>query len=79
MNEPWHGTVHGYMNHKCRCDACWEETRRYRLTLLERPVPDHLHGRLSTYTTYGCRCEECCQTNSEVQRLYRERRKAARR
>lgn len=21
-DEPWHGTISGYQNHKCRCDRC---------------------------------------------------------
>jgi hypothetical protein len=27
--ETWHGTVGGYTNHKCRCDACTQAQRDY--------------------------------------------------
>ena len=27
--ETWHGTITGYVNHKCRCDRCRERWSKY--------------------------------------------------
>lgn len=29
ISEPWHGTVSGYTNHKCRCVDCREAQAAY--------------------------------------------------
>lgn len=29
--QPWHGTVNGYGNRKCRCDDCRKAWREYTL------------------------------------------------
>jgi hypothetical protein len=81
-DDPRHGTRHGYVYFKCRCDLCRaaqaEYQRKNRADLRERlaEVFDSLpHGVHSTYNNWGCRCEACTAVNSEVcARNYRRRR-----
>ena len=35
--ERWHGTVGGYNNHKCRCEACRAAFAAYCRTYRKRP------------------------------------------
>lgn len=64
--DPRHGTLGGYTNHRCRCDLCVAESRRYnrerdreRRAALEPPPPgDPRHGQERTFND-GCRCDLC--------------------
>lgn len=59
----WHGTIGGYSNHKCRCDACSKAFSEYQREAGKRrknaPTPEHIHGTYNGYTNYGCRCTAC--------------------
>jgi hypothetical protein len=35
-SEPWHGTVGGYSNHRCRCDLCRAAASEYKRQYLKR-------------------------------------------
>lgn len=81
--EPWHGTVNGYTNRKCRCDACQDAWRAYiaekRAARVARLAadPDCVeHGLASTYANWGCRCRPCTDAWSD-QSMHRERRRKA--
>ena len=77
-----HGTVNGYANLRCRCDACREAWRIYyasvRRRYRARPWPTTTqHGTYNAYANYGCRCGLCRAANSAYARDYYRRKKAA--
>jgi len=83
-----HGTVNGYVNQGCRCDACREALRlyapareakeRYRRRLGMQPAKrGRTHGLRATYVR-GCRCVECVEAERLYRRDYRLRTAAAR-
>jgi hypothetical protein len=62
--EKWHGTLHGYVYYRCRCERCkaarlsWQ--RDYRARHLDRlPDGDERHGTAAGYANYGCHCDAC--------------------
>ena len=59
-----HGTVNGYCNLSCRCDACrkaWAtHIAQRRAERRTSPIPDSVeHGRYTTYGNWSCRCFKC--------------------
>lgn len=76
LAEPWHGTLGGYRNHKCRCVPCTEANRLYqadhRLRLALRPVP--VHGTENAYSNYLCRCTLCRAAHTAGARKRRDAR-----
>lgn len=74
------GTITGYRDHGCRCDACREVScrasvtarqRRYRQRVLVAGVlihEDAPHGSLSGYIYWGCRCQQCTEAARVYQR-----------
>lgn len=71
-DEPWHGTNTGYVNRKCRCDACKaarsEHVKAKRVEsvqkLQQRSDRDGRgqtlqHGKEWLYNQGKCRCEAC--------------------
>jgi hypothetical protein len=60
MKESYHGTINGYIYHKCKCDECkiaWNEYqtgRRRQVTTGKRSVKHGYGGYAS-----GCRCDVC--------------------
>lgn len=80
--DPRHGTVNGYKNWKCRCDACRlasaAEHREYMRRLREAGRVLGEHGSAIAYET-GCRCDTCRlahnQRSVEKKRRIRERRR----
>lgn len=83
-SERWHGTAGGYVNHRCRCDACREAWRtyeprilsaeRYRRRLGMKPMKyGRTHGIRATYK-HGCRCDECRAAERTYMRDYRKAR-----
>lgn len=65
MDPKWHGTMNGYGNWKCRCDACKgaakEANAKARAERIAKPKTgnEHYHGSYNGYQNYGCRCEPC--------------------
>jgi hypothetical protein len=82
-DDPRHGTVNGYNNHRCRCDRCREAQRIYindynHRTGRHRPRVQYLaedfpiqHGTETGYNR--CRCDECKAAAAAA----RQRRRAA--
>lgn len=76
VQQPVHGTLTAYTNHRCRCAQCrasfasyYRTRRRARVSL---PVPaDVRHGSRSTYSNYNCRCEPCRVAHREYMRCWR--------
>lgn len=67
-SEFWHGSLGGYTNHKCRCEACKEAYSKsasnyHRKTYGKREVPERSHGTRSGYQYYSCRCVLCVEAN----------------
>ena len=77
--DPRHGTVNGYTNLKCRCDACrsaWaEKTAGHRNNRADHGLPaeDPHHGKYTTYLNYLCRCGLCRAAYAAYMRAYRLR------
>jgi hypothetical protein len=65
MDPKWHGTMNGYSNWKCRCDACKKIAKEYQAIAkaerFARPKTgkEKWHGTYSGYQNWGCRCEPC--------------------
>ncbi len=63
--DPRHGTVNGYSNLKCRCEACRFQWRGFVAAARTRrrstglAPDDKRHGASTTYSNYGCRCDPC--------------------
>jgi hypothetical protein len=74
MDEPWHGTVGGYTNHKCRCVACravkTAEHKAYRARLAVSPWEAIPHGTATGYANWGCRCPACSAAYSSVRKRW---------
>lgn len=83
--DPRHGTLNGYSNLRCRCEACrtaWREycnglrdRRRARLSPL-KVAPGIDHG-YSGYTNHHCRCRICATAHRDQMRLQRSRARAS--
>lgn len=62
-DDPRHGTINGYGNLACRCDACKAANaayqRKLRLERHGRPIPDHVHGTENGYARWYCKCDAC--------------------
>ena len=64
-DDPRHGTNNGYMNLRCRCDACKAAGRQANLEQKQKrlarglPDGDRRHGTCNGYTNWGCRCGAC--------------------
>lgn len=68
-----HGFISGYLNHKCRCEACrkaWSgymrEYRRKQHEKLLLGLAEPEHGTLNTYGNYRCRCAACRAARSQA-------------
>lgn len=66
-----HGTVNGYINHKCRCPECREANRQEvakarRRRFLTVTGDDPRHGTDNYYANYGCRCTACVAARAEA-------------
>lgn len=65
--DPRHGTLNGYKNCGCRCNACREAHRqamaKTRKTLKSRPTGDVPHGTPGGYENWGCRCGDCTEAH----------------
>jgi hypothetical protein len=78
-----HGTVNGYTNLHCRCEACrkawaascYARQQRRRLTDPEDPR----HGTQNGYGNYKCRCEPCTAAYSAacLARLHKRKQRQA--
>jgi hypothetical protein len=79
---PQHGTVSGYVNIPCSCDACREAVRVYqreRRKGIRLADPSRWrHGEVSTYSNYGCRCLACSAASHEYRAARWRRQKALR-
>ena len=78
-DEPWHGTLGGYTNHRCRCDACRAANARHfreAKARRSREIPAHVHGTPNGYGNYKCRCAACTTAWAEVTLERRHRREA---
>lgn len=62
VDDPRHGTVNGYGNLGCRCDACRrahaENHAAYMAKKRARGEVVGKHGSSAAYDS-GCRCDEC--------------------
>lgn len=79
--DPRHGTLNGYSNLRCRCEACraanTAQNKRQRAERQARILADPSiapHGAESTYFNYRCPCTLC----KEAHRVGDARRKSAR-
>lgn len=58
-----HGSINGYNNYGCNCDACKGAWSQWCKDAQERraskPIPDHVHGTENGYGNYKCRCDGC--------------------
>jgi hypothetical protein len=79
---PWCGTVNGYSNHKCRCNACREAWADYFIRVRdERAARGSLradgteppHGDDNTYGNYRCRCTPCRTAHAAATKARRAR------
>lgn len=77
--EEWHGTVNGYGNRRCRCDACRDAHRRsHRRYMARVRESGHLvragakHGTAYRYDV-GCRCDECREAHNAKSRETKRR------
>lgn len=83
-DDPRHGTLNGYNNHYCRCDACrtaavaWNRAYRHR-TGRARPRDVYLadlrsyepsHGTTTMYAR-GCRCDACREASRQAKVRWR--------
>lgn len=63
VTEFEHGTLNGYNNRRCRCDACREAGRKANIRYIARKraegIPDDKHGTTVGYAMYACRCDAC--------------------
>lgn len=70
----FHGTYHGWLNRKCRCENCDFAKREYydlrNARRRKNVAPDKRYGRPSDHGEYlhykrGCRCDLCKSANTE--------------
>ncbi len=74
-NDPRHGTVNGYGNRGCRCEACREAHRQAHAAYMVRvratkelATGDGItHGTSYRYDV-GCRCDECREAHNAKSR-----------
>jgi hypothetical protein len=65
-DDPRHGTVNGYNNLKCRCQACraaWGARTKLRRAARTLSPDDPRHGKVTTYWNYSCRCPACTEAH----------------
>lgn len=72
-DEPWHGTIGGYCNHRCSGDRCRAAWNAYGRVLRDRRAgtlapDDPRHGKDSTYSNYKCKDPACRARHSELKR-----------
>jgi hypothetical protein len=85
-DDPRHGTVNGYGNHFCRCDACRAAHCAYHAKYMAKvrqtkelvKCRDVLHGTPYRYDV-GCRCSECRAAHNAKSRETKARIRARRR
>lgn len=82
MGDVPHGTLGGYNNHRCRCDACRaakaESQRDYKRRAREKKAElarSGTHGTYTMYVIFGCRCLFCKHYNAAKKRRRLARRK----
>lgn len=79
-DDPRHGTVNGYGNHGCRCEACRDAHRvKHHEYIVRKRAEGHVlgqHGSTLAYDT-GCRCDVCREAHNKKSREYKRRRRAA--
>lgn len=70
-----HGTVNGYNNWRCRCEACSAAGARFNAAAKQErrkrglPEGDGRHGTVNGYTNWGCRCTDCKAAVSKSSQL----------
>lgn len=72
-DEPWHGTIGGYCNHRCSGDRCRAVWNIYQRELRDRRAgtlapDDPRHGMDSTYGNYKCKDPLCRARHNELKR-----------
>ncbi|MCE0485434.1 hypothetical protein [Ornithinimicrobium sediminis] len=84
-DDPRHGTINGYGNLGCRCDACREAHRENHMRYMKKvretgslSGPDVNHGTSYRYDV-GCRCEECRDAHNAKSRATKARLRKQRR
>ena len=71
-NDPRHGSLGAYTNHRCRCQRCRDAYSRYQVPIRQAfrqhglEPDDPRHGTDNGYTNYGCRCPDCTDARSEA-------------
>jgi hypothetical protein len=76
-DDPRHGTMNGYGNHKCRCDRCTEANRISHAEYMKRlRAEGRIVGEHGTDVAYrsGCRCDLCRLAHNTESREYDRRR-----
>jgi len=80
-----HGTVSGYVNHKCHCDKCREAWRvynrkrraeRYAYTKAHGLPRTVKHGSPAAYNQWGCNCDVCSIGHMIYNRRYYKKKAA---
>lgn len=87
-DDPRHGTMTGYHNHRCRCEACkaaWAAYYKAKSHQKGWAVPREVYvserraaircGTRGGYQTLGCRCEECRRWSREARKFWRDKAK----
>ena len=81
-DDPRHGTVNGYSNHRCRCDACRQANTAHSRAYMQRVRAERrilgTHPSSIAYNS-GCRCDSCREHHNARSResKARKREKAA--
>jgi hypothetical protein len=84
-DDPRHGTVNGYGNLGCRCDACRTAHREHSVMYMRRmrqsghllAKPSVQHGTNYCYNV-GCRCDKCRAAKAETSRRSKARKRSGR-
>lgn len=78
-DSPAHGTVNGYGNRGCRCDACREAHRKSHSAYMKRvrETGELANGDVQHGTSYrydvGCRCDACREAHNAKSRATKQR------
>ena len=70
----YHGTVTGYIGHRCRCRPCTDAWTAYHRGWRDRQSlgpDDPRHGTLNGYSNFRCRCAECRAAKRDATRAAR--------
>lgn len=75
-----HGTVTGYVYHRCRCEACHSAYTTWRRNKYgHRPAAEYNAERAAKHGTESrskhCRCDACREASARARQARRERRK----